>query len=269
MSGERAEVAAPQDVIRDFIKRAESALTLALEYSDGYREGEVQRRVNEAYEAVAALLAERQALQERAKQLQLDKDALSGARTWAEEAFDKSQRENAELRTLLDEIGLDRAGLAGTLSAEKKLRVAAEARVAALEEALCEIVRREARSEYSSIYAAPGEFAEVARAALRNRRRGRVSVERANIEDVLAVIAPGETVAYADLIRHMKSAAYSTVGVGFVLKDYVFRTSRRGEIIYWEEPYWDDEVEGGWAPGTLWIKRRAVATEAEGETDES
>ena len=33
-------------------------------------------------------------------------------------------------------------------------------------EALQEIVRREAMSEYSSIYAAPGEFAELARAAL-------------------------------------------------------------------------------------------------------
>src|SRR5437868_2180963 len=36
----------------------------------------------------------------------------------------------------------------------------------ALREALAEIVRRERRSEYSSIYAAPGEFAAVALAAL-------------------------------------------------------------------------------------------------------
>jgi len=36
-----------------------------------------------------------------------------------------------------------------------------------LTNALEEIVRREARSEYSSIYAAPSEFAQIARDALR------------------------------------------------------------------------------------------------------
>jgi hypothetical protein len=35
------------------------------------------------------------------------------------------------------------------------------------EVALREIIRREARSEYSSIYAAPGEFAQIARDALK------------------------------------------------------------------------------------------------------
>jgi hypothetical protein len=42
--------------------------------------------------------------------------------------------------------------------------------LARYEAALQEIARRERRSEYSSIYAAPSEFARIAKTALRDKR---------------------------------------------------------------------------------------------------
>ena len=52
------------------------------------------------------------------------------------------------------------------LAASREGFVELALRVERCEAALREIVRREARSEYSSIYAAPGEFAALAREAL-------------------------------------------------------------------------------------------------------
>ena len=45
-------------------------------------------------------------------------------------------------------------------------------RLRRLEAALAEIVRREARSEYKSLASAPGEFAQIAKDALRDSQRG-------------------------------------------------------------------------------------------------
>lgn len=79
--------------------------------------------------------------------------------------------------------------------------------------------------------------------------------ERCTLEDVLAVIAPGESVFYVDLIERLKAAGRPTDGVGGVLEP--FRRDRYRVLVAWmRERYWDDEVEGGWAESSLWIARR-------------
>lgn len=89
----------------------------------------------------------------------------------------------------------------------------------------------------------------------------------ADLEGVLACIKPGEHISYSELLATMKARGISTAGVGVVLGAYAFDHYPRnasGEIVTWRTPYWDDEVEGGWAPGTLWIARRpARLTEGE------
>jgi hypothetical protein len=75
----------------------------------------------------------------------------------------------AVLRGMAD--SLDHHGLGSGLTFAQvatQLRAAAAEveRLERLREALGEIVRREAVSDYTSIYAAPGEFAWIARAAL-------------------------------------------------------------------------------------------------------
>lgn len=92
------------------------------------------------------------------------------------------------------------------------------------------------------------------------------------VEDVLAVIAPGESCTYVDLIERLKAAGLPTAGVGVVLtpftepggldRNWLLRPERerqqRGELRCWMgERHWDAEVEGGWIATTLMIARRA------------
>lgn len=90
----------------------------------------------------------------------------------------------------------------------------------------------------------------------------------ASLDDVLAAIEPGETVDYSDLLVRMKRIERPTAGVGMLLDHYSNRPGRSGAIVAWQEPEWDAEATGGWAPGVLKIRRRPSSEEEGSSTTE-
>lgn len=76
------------------------------------------------------------------------------------------------------------------------------------------------------------------------------------LEDILAVLPHGGSVTYSELLALMKFHGRPTAAVGSVIEDHAFRRGGVGLIVAWREPTWDPEHEGGWADGTLWIKRQ-------------
>lgn len=76
------------------------------------------------------------------------------------------------------------------------------------------------------------------------------------LDDILAVLNPGEQITYADMIERVKQAGRPTRGIGVVLAPFSTRKRHSEEIATWREPYFDDEVEGAWTDGTLYVARK-------------
>jgi hypothetical protein len=82
----------------------------------------------------------------------------------------------------------------------------------------------------------------------------------ATLDDLLAVVEPGETVAYADIPARLSRLGRPSAGIGVVCQEIAFRgytqAWRGSEIVSWREPYFDREVEGDWTEGTMYVTRR-------------
>jgi hypothetical protein len=84
----------------------------------------------------------------------------------------------------------------------------------------------------------------------------------ATLEDLIAVVDPGETVMYGDIPARLRALGRPTDGIGGVVESVAFRgytgAWRGSEVISWREPYFDTEVEGDWTEGTMYVTRRGA-----------
>lgn len=88
----------------------------------------------------------------------------------------------------------------------------------------------------------------------------------ASVSDILTVIGPGEILTYAELLERMHDAELDTVAIGGIMSSHR-KLFCRSEIVTWQEPLWDEEGEGGWVFGTLYVKRRPRSADEITELD--
>jgi hypothetical protein len=83
---------------------------------------------------------------------------------------------------------------------------------------------------------------------------------RPTLDDVIAVVEPGETVPYTNLIQRLQYVGRPTNGIGLLMEEIRFRGNandwRGAEVVSFRTPYFDREAEGDWTEGMLYVIRR-------------